>query len=101
MNAIYCFIKFFVLSNVPPSFRDRGALDQGDTDGGHVGAPLNFRRIQGERGDVGVPSIGVPVSKNYKNKNNNDKIPTITIHPMQIHHCAIQCNAIILPIIKS
>jgi len=59
------------------------------------------------KGDVGVPSIGVPISKLLKYKNNNDKIPTITIYPMQILHHAIQwksynpANLGILKTIKS
>jgi len=59
------------------------------------------------KGDVGVLSIAVLVSKIIKSKNNNDKIPTITIHPMQIHHSAIQWKCYnpaspkILKIVKS
>jgi hypothetical protein len=47
---------------------DGGAQERGDAHGGRVGAPPNFREIQGGRGDVGVPSIGVPVSKIIKIK---------------------------------
>jgi hypothetical protein len=55
-----------------------------------VGAHPNFREIQRGRGNVRVPSIGVPISKIIKLKIIMKKFPTITIHRMQIHHCAIE-----------
>jgi hypothetical protein len=55
----------------------------GDAQRGCVGAPPNCGEIHGGRGDVEVLSIGVPGSKIIKIYINiNDKIPTITIHPM-------------------
>jgi hypothetical protein len=53
-------------TNVPPRLRDGGARERGDAQGGRVGAPPNFGEIHGGRGDVGVPSIGVPGSKIIK-----------------------------------
>jgi hypothetical protein len=59
-------VEHTLCTNVPPSLRDRGAGERGDAQGGCVGAPPNFGEIHGGRGDVGVPSIGVPVSKIIK-----------------------------------
>jgi hypothetical protein len=52
--------------NVPPRLRDGGVWERGDAQGGRVGAPPNFGEIHGGWGDIGVPSIGVPVSKIIK-----------------------------------
>jgi hypothetical protein len=71
------FFNKFNKVHFPPSFRDGGAWEQGNAHGGCVGAPLNFREIHRGRGD-----IGVPISNIINNKNSNDKIPTITIHPV-------------------
>jgi hypothetical protein len=53
-------------TNVPPRLRDGGAWEQGDAQGGRVAAPPKFGEIHGGRGDVGVPSIGIPDSKIIK-----------------------------------
>jgi hypothetical protein len=42
-----------IINNVPPSFWDMGAHERGNAHGGHVGAPPNFREIQGDRGTSG------------------------------------------------
>jgi hypothetical protein len=73
--------------NAPPSNQDTGAKKQTWGTCGDTNQILG--KFLGDKGDVEVPSMGSGVSKFIKIKNRNDKIPTITIHPMQIHHCAV------------
>jgi hypothetical protein len=79
---------------------DGGARERGDAHEECVRAPQNFREIQGGRGGVRVPSIGVPVSKIIKIKIIMIKSQEQQFIPCKFINVQSSGNAIILPILK-
>lgn len=88
-------------TNIPRSFRDEGARERGNAQGGCVEATPNFREILGGQEDVGVIKLNLKY-KNHKSHAKSHSLVVLTnVNPITSFMIESSGNAIILKTLKS